>query len=231
VSITHVRLYSIQPRFIYDALCKDGRFLPRPMEAGDQWEQADTPHGRAAYEWLCGEMEARGLSRPDPEAYPVWAWQQFRGVRNPKPDLRTVRHWCASGREVLLTLEVPAAQVLLHDYDAWHYPLNHWYLGPQKASALFERRCEVAGFPLHSGAPCGDPGLRAELEKSWQTIFDLKAVRRLMLQSAADQVVQATFWELRAEHVLEAVEFGHRRPRLRLALPGRSRTMQKTSAT
>jgi len=176
------------------------------MEAGDGWEMADQPHAAIAYDWLCREMEMRGLPRPPGDRiYPMWAWKQYMGEAKPKPDLRSegMKHWGRDERYVLLTLEVPEHQVLLHDYDAWHYPLNYWYLGAPGADDDFERRCERAGCPLYSGMPLSVPALREELEASWRRIFDLEAVGALMGTGAQDvQVIQATFWELRTEQVL-----------------------------
>lgn len=217
-----MRLFSIQPRFVYDALQTGSRFLSEPLKAGEDWEMADSPASVLAYDWLCGEMEARGLVRPTGERiYPIWAWRQYRGSARPKPDLRDsmMKAWGREERHVLLTLEVPDHQVLLHDYDAWHYPLNHWYLGSPKATNDFERRCKRAGAPLYSDVPLGDLALRAELEASWQAIFDLATVQRTMQGSLSSQAIQATFWELRRDQVRSAVEFGLGRPAKLLPLP------------
>lgn len=217
-----MRLYTCQPRFVYDILCKEGRFFPRPQEAGDEWFFADAPREQAAYEWLCREMERRNLARPAPDTYPVWAWHQYDGVARPKPDLRRLRYESRDERQVMLTLDVPDAELILHDFTAWHYPLNGSYIGTRRATADFERRCKVAGFALYAGTPLGHPALREELELSWQAIFDIKGIRRMMGVTASTQTVQATFWELRADQVIGAVEYGQRRPRQKLPLPSRA---------
>jgi hypothetical protein len=224
-----VRLFSIQPRFVYDVLLSEGRFLSQPMKAGDDWDFADTPAAVIAYDWLCREMEERGLARPPGDRvppdriYPLWAWQQYLGPAKPKPDLRSseMKHWGSMERHVLLTLDVPDHEVLLHDYEAWHFPLNHWYLGTSKASNDFERRCKRAGCPAFSEVPLRDAALREELEASWRLIFDLKAIKRKTSGSADTQIIQATFWELRADQVVSAVEFGLGKTRQVLALPPR----------
>src|ERR1700712_4846582 len=143
-------LYSIQPRFVYDTLCNSGVFQSRPQNSGNDWTCADMPAAQFAYDWLCGEMERRGLTRPAADIYPVWAWRQYMGKDKPKPDLRHsgMKHWANDGRQVLLSLDLPDDRVLLHDYDAWHFPLNYFYLGTQRSSERFERRCKAAGSPL-----------------------------------------------------------------------------------
>lgn len=194
------------------------------MKAGDSWELADMPAAIIAYDWLCREMEAQGLARPAGEGiYPIWAWKQYLGSAKPKPDLRdsVMKQWGRNERHVLLTLDVPDDEVILHDYEAWHYPLNHWYLGPAEASEDFERRCDQAGCPRGGDMPLAVLALREELEASWRRIFDLDTVGARMGGGAFDmQIIQATFWELRMDQIISAVEFGLDRPKQ--LLPRRS---------
>lgn len=114
---------------------------------------------------------------------------------------------------------MPENDVLLHDYEAWHYPLNYFHLAAQRVSERFERRCKAAGFPVYDEVPLQDKALHAEVQRSWHTIFDLPACRRLFRRLRVEQVVQATFWTLYAEHVTEAVAFGGSQKRCRLPLP------------
>lgn len=216
-----MRLYSVQPRFVYDVLCRDGIFLARPLRSGEQWFFADAPAAQRAYEWLCDEMVRRGLPRPAADVFPVWAWYHYMGSGKPKPDLRfaDLKAAAAAGRHVLLSLDVPDQDVLLHDFDAWHYPLNYWYFSTQRANARFERRCKAAGCPLYEGVPLADARLHQELLSSWQIIFDLRSCRRRLQTAAAKQQIQATFWELRAAHVVAVIEFGQGMSRIRLPLP------------
>jgi hypothetical protein len=115
--------------------------------------------------------------------------------------------------------------VLLHDYEAWHYPLNYFHLAAQRVSDRFERQCKAAGFPLYSEVPLKDDALHAEVQRSWNTIFDLPACRRLFRRSRAEQAVQATFWALHADYVTEAVVFGGLQKRRTLPLPGTHSTI------
>lgn len=216
-----MRLYSSQPRFVYDILLSKGSFRPRPHEAGKNWIFEDAPLARFAYDWLCHQMVRRGLSRPHPNAYPVWAWHHYEGPNKPKPDLRdaAMKAGGSTERQVMFTLDVPDDRVLLHDYTAWHHPLNHIYLGTSKASDQFERQCKAAGVDLYGDRPLPEPRLLAQLEQSWETIFDLAAIRKKMRIRLDEQSVQATFWELRAEYVVDAVEFGMNRPKQKLVAP------------
>lgn len=127
-----MRLYTVQPRFVYDTLCNTGIFLSQPWKDGDNWICTDAPAVRLAYDWLCEEMVDRGLRRPGDSVYPIWAWYQYMGKKKPKPDLRysDMKHYAQTDRHVLLSLDIQDENVLLHDYDAWHYP----------------RRCEICNI-------------------------------------------------------------------------------------
>lgn len=219
--ILFMRLYTIQPLWIYDMLCRTGSFLSEPWRDAEEWICTDAPAIKLAYDWLCNKMVEHGLLRPAPSIYPIWAWYWYMGEEKPKPDLRhsAYKNCQRDERQVLLTLDVPDNEVLLHDYEAWHYPLNYFHLAARCVSDRFERQCKAAGFPLYSNVPLQDIALHAEVQRSWCTIFDLNACRRLFRRSRAEQAVQATFWTLNAAHVTEAVSFGGLEKRRRLPLP------------
>ena len=226
-SFLFMRLYTIQPVSIYETLRRAGTFLSEPWKDPEEWICTDAPAIKLAYDWLCNEMVERGLSRPAPSVYPIWGWYRYMGEEKPKPDLRhrAYKNCRPDEQQVLLTLDVPDDDVLLHDYEAWHYPLNYFHLAAQRASDRFERQCKAAGFPLYSEVPLRDNALHAEVQRSWHTIFDLPACRRLFRRSRAEQAVQATFWTLRAEHVTKAVAFGCLQKRRTLPLPGTHSTI------
>lgn len=64
--------------------------------------------------------------------YPVWAWFQYENERSRRPDLRRSAHGPSGTRAVLIEFDIAEDQVLLSDFDLWHYVLNEWYV-PQTA--------------------------------------------------------------------------------------------------
>lgn len=216
-----MRLYTIQPRFVYDTLCETGIFMSEPWKDSENWICNESPAIKLAYDWLRDVMMERGLLRPATDAYPVWAWYQYTGEQKRKPDLRRsdMKSYARNGRHVLFTLDIPAEDVLLHDFEAWHYPLNYLHLAAQQVSNRFERQCKIAGHPLYNDVPLKDLSLHDEVQRTWHTIFDLPACRHLFKRSRAEQSVQATFWTLSASHVSAAVEFGGGQRRRALPLP------------
>ena len=124
--------------------------------------------------------------------------------RDVRPDLRT-----SIGRNrrepfVRLTLEISSADILLSDYDDWHFVLWNAFLACTEAECLeFERREKELGKRT----------LRAEREASWERIFDLDTVRDAWRGGGGrDSLrVQATFWELRREQVRRVERFRAKR--------------------
>src|SRR5690348_2667670 len=83
-----MRLFTVQPLSIYDTLCCTGTFLSEPWKDSEEWICTEAPAIKLAYDWLCNEMVERGLHRPVPSVYPIWAWYRYMGENKPKPDLR-----------------------------------------------------------------------------------------------------------------------------------------------
>lgn len=65
----------------------------------------------------------------------------------------------AGTQGVRLEVEIPDAQVLLSDFDLWHYPLNYWYLpDDEEDDWRFERRCAEKGATTPRSKDAGLPG-------------------------------------------------------------------------
>lgn len=79
-----------------------------------------------SYLWMSGQVKKRISNPPNGVTLPVWAWYQWEGKRK-RPDMRVHgRNWGEKGAPiVLLTIDVPENQVLLSDFDSWHYVLNN----------------------------------------------------------------------------------------------------------
>jgi hypothetical protein len=109
---------------------------------------------KQSYKWMCEQMEDRGIrlnGRP-----PIWAWAD-------KPDLRTLGRWGKGEKLVRLELEVLQVNLLSSNFAAWHCILNDHYLTSNDDESNKE-------FPEDGG----ESGYtRAEIELSWQRVFDL----------------------------------------------------------
>lgn len=112
------------------------------------------PEWRSQYDWLRGQMARRipGYSGD----YPWWSWA------TPKPDLRDrSRHYSPAGCALVrLTLDLPTAEILAFDFDAWHFPIN--------AQLLSISETEEENW----NALPEVERTRAALEASWERLFD-----------------------------------------------------------
>lgn len=159
-----------------------------------------------SYSWMREKMIERIGPAPAQDVYPTWAFYQWWGSDKKKPDLRyrSARMFAERRTCALMTLEIPDDQVLLSDYDGFHFPLNSWYLGDEtRGDEIHKFVCEnkfhsFEDYPLI---------LQQEIKDSWNQIFDLDCVPPLLEFDKKDQVIQATFWEIKPEYLKEAIRF------------------------
>lgn len=177
--------YMVIEKERFERLQRDGQLLPDPSTLTDE-------DYRYAYEWMSAQMERR-LPAPLPgaPAWPLWAWVRFNGFDVPPPHNRQDDH-------LVLTLDLPASDVLLSELDSWEHALGNCFLEDQrigwdKASAEwddFYSKVEEAGLEQYM-ARYPDP-LQRELEASWVLTFEVRD---------SDERVQATFFSLQMENV------------------------------
>ncbi|HEY1013929.1 MAG TPA: DUF3841 domain-containing protein [Herpetosiphonaceae bacterium] len=161
-----------------------------------------------AYEWLAGQMAERIGPPPDGCRFPVWAWRQADSARRPRPDLRESGHLERGARGVRLELLVPAAHVLLSDFLLWHYPLNYWHLGASESdSERFEAELADQGLSPYETKPLAHPGYHAQIQRSWERIFDLDWDDLYFTFPRDQKPIQATLWEVRPEDVRSVTLF------------------------
>ncbi len=182
-----MRLWSIQPLAVWEKLQKFGT-----LNNSEAYTQQDF---LPAYRWMAGEMTRRIGPSPYTDALPFWAWFQAYDSKRPRPDLRRSAHLPAGSSGVRITLQMVSEQVLLSDFELWHYVLNHWYLPTSmKDSETFEEQTH-------------DEKTDIIIRESWQRIFDLKFSATDIAAPLAKKSLQATFWELRLENVIEVQSF------------------------
>jgi hypothetical protein len=155
------------------------------------WNSADAEWSfQTAYHWMAKQMRER-LRIPTRRliTFPVWAWVK-------RPDLRWERH-NYHGRQVLIEFEEDAKNVLLSDFDNWHFVLNSYYLGTQKDTNTYERDLKKAGlrFRRFEQLPWD---FRIRVEKSWEAgVFKIRK----------KSTVQATLWEIPLKNIKKVVPF------------------------
>lgn len=216
-------LYTSQPLFVYELLLQGRTWTASPFRKGrDEDSATDDIVYRPAYDWLVQEMRAKGIHPETPStAYPIWAYHHWNGIAQKKPDLRSsgIRCFAAKQEQVLITVDVPDDQVLISDYDGWHWVLNNWYFGSESECDDFTRRCEAKGVNRWSDALRQDEELQREVIRSWSGIFCLQRSADVLEIKLLDNQTQAVFWELKPEYVKAAVRFQERGKTHKMPLP------------
>jgi hypothetical protein len=118
----------------------------------------------------------------------IWAWSQYMDSKHKRPDLRMGGHLERGSKALLIEFEMPKDQIVLSDFEAWHFPLNNWYLGSDKKFEKVVDRYRDKRYPKT---------IQKRIEKSWQEVF---RVHRNKPQ-------QATLWQIAVESVQGVKEF------------------------
>lgn len=168
---------------------------------------------RFAYDWITQKMHEQGIIAPEGINYPVWAWYQWEGKRK-RRDMREGGYANRGEKIVQLTIEVPDKDVMLSDFDCFHYVLNYWYLpASMEDSDAFDKEYDDSGYSCNDLQDMSIQTkemrkLREKIEKSWDRIFDLEHEDgNLIYGLNSTKSIQATFWQLKPEQVIRAETF------------------------
>ncbi|MBR1628687.1 MAG: DUF3841 domain-containing protein [Lachnospiraceae bacterium] len=181
-------LWTIQPVEIWNIIQKTGVYRCNPAKSS----MADL--SAEAYDWLVRNMKERIGPPPEGVEYPVWAWYMQEG-KHKKPDLRRERWAYGAGNEsyVCIEFEITSDQVLLSDFDLWHFVLNDWYLSETEDE-------DDQMYAIFDTLPSDER--RKFCEESWKGIFDVTKLDNEWMRRG--YWVQATIWELRKEMIRDA---------------------------
>jgi hypothetical protein len=145
----------------------DGRRIPRNF--------------RAAYRWLTVQMRDRVPGYAGGSL--VWFWCP------PKPDLRKRGHMPPTTPSVRIELELPRQRVLLLDFETWHCVINRWHLSRSwRESREWDRKMEGLNQPW-TALP---EHFEAELQSTWQRVFDFDLLRRAKMWGPVDRIQGVT---------------------------------------
>lgn len=120
------------------------------------------------------------------------------GLDHRKPDLRRSEFNMFHGNMVCIELEAPDDEVLLSDEEYWHHVLNNSYI----SSALTEDEYDEESEWYDQLSQNEQERLKRE---SWGEIFDVEPLDNGWYYKG--RYVQATFWELRLDQVMNVRYF------------------------
>lgn len=176
-------LWTIQPLEVWNELNSKGHFICNPKKSDFI---SNEPEFRFAYDWLNLKMEQQIGRRPKEVEYPIWSWYK-RDWKHKKPDLRNVGLGNKGDKSVCIEVDISDNQVVLSDFDAWHFVLNKWYLD----DALCEEDWEKSHNELERYSIQEQEQI---IQKSWDKVFNISPFKNEWMQRG--RYIQATFWVL-----------------------------------
>ena len=68
--------------------------------------------------------------------YPIWFWHQYKNSKSKRPDLRESGLLSKGTKGVLIEFEKPETEILLSDFNLWHFVLNYWHIANNEEQEL-----------------------------------------------------------------------------------------------
>lgn len=182
-------MWTNQPYCVYQQLKRNGIFNCDPHKSLLLKE----PNFQNAYRWMIQQMKSKIGNPPQNVKVPIWAWYRSKDYRHCRPDFRWVQDY---RDEICMEIDIPEEQVLLSEFESWHYVLNNDYF----SSATSDEEYEHLNSWFDSLPSKKQQRIK---EKSWQRIFDI-SIRRQGEWTINGETVQGCFWQLRLDQVRKA---------------------------
>jgi len=150
------------------------------------------------YQWMRLQMQRR-IKTPlyeNTPFYPVWAWYQWQNDKKKKPDLRYSAHLGKGKKGVLIEFQADPNNVLLSDFELWHYVLNYWYLSTSQGMEQFDGELKTNNLALYKQQPLPNEEFHLKIVHSWEKIFDLDWIDEEVVHDKKDKSIQGTLWEV-----------------------------------
>lgn len=179
-------VWTIQPYKIYQEILDSDSFYCNPKLSINLKDDVDFLR---AYHWIIRQMIKRIGPSKESNAYPIWAWYRSHDYKHQRPDFRWVKDY---PDEVCMELEIPEEEILLSDFQGWHFVLNDWYYSDAMNQDEWDSKDKWFNEL---------PAKKQQLvkEKSWQRIFDVTP--RHGEWDANGKSVQACFWSIEKKYI------------------------------
>lgn len=203
-------LKTIQPLSILEQINSASNEIFTPKYQGN-----DDFGFKIAFEWLKNEMIKQKIGNPKHEM--LWAWEYNTPENIKKCEdviANQIEYYHNQNGGIILTLNKKDNEVLLSDYELWHYPLNYWRIPQSNEDANeWEELTKKDEYNFYQNKPLQ---IHNELiTETWkavfcldkqnnQYIFDLpkKQLKALGLHKKQTHI-QATFWSFCKDDILE----------------------------
>lgn len=194
-----MKLWTIQPIEWYNKL----------LEHGIMYGNKDyiDPDFLSPYSWLMQQMDKRIGKRPFPDCYPIWAWYQYHDSHRRKPDLRSAGFLAKGTQGVRIEINKNKQDILLSDFDLWHYPLNYWILSSSEEESeafdqlLTQNKIQFADQQNYTAE------IKQQIEQSWEKIFNMNYAPEYIASPFEKKSIQATFWSISTSQITKVEKF------------------------
>ena len=176
-----MRLWTIQPKCVIDILNEKGVFTC------DELLSVNYEDFKDSYLWLVEQMDKK-IKHIDNLKLPLWAWHTY----NWKNSLEDFDFSDVKEDSVCIEFEINENEVVLSDFDAWHFVLNKWWFDDSYSEEEWISLNEnFDKLPIEE---------QNKLKKeSWIKIFDVSKYQNEWFTRG--RYIQATFWELRKDMI------------------------------
>lgn len=171
-------MWTNQPYCVYQQLKRDGTFNCDPHKS----ILLEEVNFQNAYQWMIDQMKSKVGDSPKNVKAPIWAWYRSKNYQHCRPDFRWAQDY---EDEVCMEIDIPEKQVLLSEFEEWHFVLSNSYLAPATNYEEYQRLNDW----FESLTPEKQQRVK---EKSWQQIFDI-TIRRQDERTMNGEMVQECF--------------------------------------
>ena len=190
-----MKLWTIQPIEFYNELIRNGQ-----IHCSEKYIDS---YFKESYSWIITQMENRIGKRPNKSIYPIWSWYQYKNNESKRPDLRTSGLLSKGTKGVRIEFEKPKIEILLSDFNLWHFVLNYWHISDNKEQKLeFEKLLELSNVEFIDKKNY-TLELKNILESSWNKIFDMNYYSSYTAEIFNRKKIQATFWTLKSSEIVK----------------------------
>ena len=191
-----MKIITIQPDEVIELLNKNGEYCCSEKLAVNPAENSDV--FIKPYEWMANQMIKRNILPPHGVRFPIWGWYRY----NNKPaEINTISKEEENTELNYIILDIPDEQVLLSDFDQWHFVLNNMWIDDSTSKKEFDENSRW----FHRLKKDEQEIIKQE---SWQKIFDITP-RKTGLQKDGSfwcsygEYVQATFWKITENMIVD----------------------------
>lgn len=191
-------LWTIQDQQGWNELQSKGILIPKSKFVH--------PDFKEGYDWLRIQMNEKIGKPKRKNQYPIWAWFQYLDAKKKRPDLRGTGFLPTGEIGYRIEFQKDSKDILLSDFELWHYVLNQWYLGSNIKDQEDFHELEDSRYKglSYQGYP---KSIKNKIQKSWQRIFDMNYAPKDISWRMEKKSIQATCWSLKLSDVIKVDKF------------------------